>query len=485
MDIPPAAPGPSAGGSRKEARKDPSGSGVGVRPRWGSACVLTPGTGADRERYRLGIRRVSRALLAAQRPIRVLKSVHWPDAVATRFFARKERELPEFDYAPLGFDPARKTAELRSLADLLDPGDPLQAILRDTAVQYADVVRMLEGRGTKAFYAASCRLYGHPLEPFAGQTTTSLDLARHLDKLVGNGEPHALPPGPMLTAEETARILQRRIERTFPGSRVRVEVSGLLTADAAAGAARIRIKRGRLFGRETIDYLEQHEGYVHIATTLNGLRQPFLPILGKASPRAVRVNEGLAVFGEWASHTMTVRRVRRLVDRVLAIRMAEEGADFLDVYHHFRGRGEEPAAAFDIARRVFRGGDLRGGAPFTKDASYLGDFLRIFNFARVAARRRRMDLLELLFAGKVTIADIPVLSRHLAGGEIRPPSYLPPWLRNRDWLTTHMALSSFLDAVRLAPTESHYEELFAQCAPPPEPRSAPSRGPPVPDPYHP
>ena len=327
---------------------------------------------------------------------------------------------------------------------------------------------MLESRGTPRFYQASCRLYGHPLEPFAGQTTRNIDLALHLDRILGNGAHLEPPRGKMLSAEETVALLKRRLGRVFRGTAVRVEVSHQLTADAAAGANRIRIKRGRMFSRETVNYLEQHEGYVHIATTLNGSRQPVLPILSKASPRAVRINEGLAVFSEWASHTMTVRRMRRLVDRVLAIRMAEEGGDFLQVYRSFVERGEPESAAFDISRRVFRGGDLRGKAPFTKDASYLGDFLRIYNFASVAAKRRRMDLLALLFSGKVTLQDIPVLSRHVLTGEVRMPRYLPPWMRNPGWLTTHMAVSSFLDDIRLRGTEDFYEELFGQCAPPAE-----------------
>jgi uncharacterized protein (TIGR02421 family) len=274
----------------------------------------------------------------------------------------------------------------------------------------------------------------------------------------------------MLTAEETVELLTRRLGRVFRGDRVRVEVSSQLTADAAAGANRIRIKKGRMFSRETVNYLEQHEGYVHMATTLNGARQTVLPILAKASPRAVRVNEGLAVFAEWASHTITVRRMRRLVDRVLAIRMAEEGADFREVWRSFVERGEPEAAAFDIARRVFRGGDLRGSFPFTKDASYLGDFLRIYNFARVASKRRRLDLIALLFAGKVTLMDIPVLSRHALTGEVRRPRYLPPWMKNPDWLTAHMAVSSFLDDIRLSGTEEFYEDLFRQCAEAPGPR---------------
>ena len=79
-----------------------------------------------------------------------------------------------------------------------------------------------------------------------------------------------------------------------------------------------------------------------------------------------------------------------------------------------------------------------------------------------------MDLLELLFAGKVTVQDVPVLSQHVASGEIERPRYLPPWLRDRNWLTAHMAVASFMDAVRMGESELHFEDLFSRCADPPD-----------------
>jgi uncharacterized protein (TIGR02421 family) len=419
----------------------------------------------DRGAYRSWLLRVSRALVRAQLEIRLLKTLHWPDAVAQRFFASGGRELPDPPTPELGFDPRAREREFLEIERALDPGDPLQEILRQTALQYVDLIAMLEARGTPAFHEISSRLYGHPLEPFVGQTTTNLDLAIHLDRILGprSGDTLQVHPPNEFTAEEAAVRLEKRMRRNLGRRGVTVEVSNDLTADAAAGSAKLKIKRGRMFGRDTLDYLEQHEGYVHIATTLNGREQPWLPILGKASPRATRVNEGLAVFAEWASHTITVRRMRRLLDRVLAIRMAEEGADFLQVYRNFLERGEDPGTAFDIARRVFRGGDLRGGAPFTKDASYLGDFLRIFNFCRIASKRRRLDLLDLLFVGKVTIADMPVLADRLRTGEVAAARHLPPWARDKNWLASHMALSSFLNQIELRGTEAYYEELFARC----------------------
>ena len=427
--------------------------------------MRVPRPGEDRTAYRKWLLKVSRTLVEAQREVRILKSLTWPDGTRRRFFARKARELPRASYAELGYDSRRKSARMKEIAEALDPTDPLQGILAETALQYVDVIAMLRARGKREFYDFSRRLYGHPLEPFAGQTLTELDLARHLDRLLGPLKDKDLVARPRmaLTAEEAARLLRKRMRRAFPGAAVKVEVSRNITADAAAGAARIRIKRGRMFTRDTVAYLEQHEGYVHIATTLNGRLQRWVPILGKASPRATRVNEGLAVFGEWASHTITVLRLRRLVDRVLAIRMAEEGADFLQVYRAFLDRGEDEVAAFDIARRVFRGADLRGGAPFTKDAAYLGDFLRLFNFARVAVKKHRLDLLDLMFLGKVTIPDLPILVAHVRDGDLVAPRYLPPWAKNKNWLVTHMSLSSFLNVIHLPSVEAYYEDLFARC----------------------
>jgi hypothetical protein len=59
--------------------------------------------------------------------------------------------------------------------------------------------------------------------------------------------------------------------------------------------------------------------------------------------------------------------------------MAEEGADFLDLYRFFLGRGSDEENAFDNARRVCRGGLVEGGAPFTKDVCYLDGLLRVTN----------------------------------------------------------------------------------------------------------
>lgn len=60
-------------------------------------------------------------------------------------------------------------------------------------------------------------------------------------------------------------------------------------------------------------------------------------------------------------------------------------ADFLEVYAFFMERTGDADQAFESARRVFRGGVLTGGAPFTKDVVYLMGLMSVNYFIRVGS----------------------------------------------------------------------------------------------------
>lgn len=412
------------------------------------------------------LRQLSNALIAAQKPVRVLKAISWPERARTRFLDGKQQApLPEIEYAPLAFDARKRDQVFREIEQRCDPRDPLQALLCDTADQYRRVIAMLRARGKPSFARHSRVLYGTADQAFLGGPKTNLHLAEHLLQRLDAQPLERLRRGAPepLDAAQTAVHLQRRFDAYFGRGVVKVEVSTDLTADAAAGASKVRIRKGGRFSRATLDYLEQHEGYVHIATSLNGSRQPVLGILGKASPRAVKHNEGLAVFGEWASGTLTADRLRTLAERVRLVHMAEQGADFMDVYQHVLGLGRSTEQAFEQAHRVFRGGSPRGGSFFTKDTSYLDHFMRTFDFFRALMLHGRPDLGELLFAGKVAIEDLPALTEARREGLLEPPQYLPPWLAQPDWLGAHLALSSFFNQLDLTEVHAYYEALFRRC----------------------
>jgi hypothetical protein len=172
---------------------------------------------------------------------------------------------------------------------------------------------------------------------------------------------------------------------------------------------------------------------------------------------------------------MDLDRLSRLADRVLAIQMAIDGADFIEVYRYFLERGADLAGrrseqatdeqlervAFEQARRVFRGGVLEGGAPFTKDVVYLDGLLRVHDFLRAVVAAGRADILQLLFCGKLSLNDIPVLCELADMGLLRAPKFLPPWAADRRFLVSYLAYSGFLERVRIGRVHKRYAEVLA------------------------
>jgi len=80
---------------------------------------------------------------------------------------------------------------------------------------------------------------------------------------------------------------------------------------------------------------------------LNGRAQPHFKILGRAHAGTTEIQEGLAVFAEIISGAMDPDRFTRLSDRVIAIQMSIEGADFKEVFDFYNARIEDPDQAYE------------------------------------------------------------------------------------------------------------------------------------------
>ena len=151
-----------------------------------------------------------------------------------------------------------------------------------------------------------------------------------------------------------------------------------------------------------INQLINHEALLHVATTLNGRMQKSMPVLGANYGSLTKTQEGLAVFAEFITGSVDVKRMRRLSDRVIAIDMAINGADFIEVFRFFLERSDTKTQAFESTRRVFRGGLNSGGAPFTKDIVYLDGLIRVHNFFRAAVSSGKEDVSKLIFITKAS-----------------------------------------------------------------------------------
>ena len=421
--------------------------------------------------YREKLQTLSDQLVAIQRPILILDAIKWPQHLQQTFFASGARELPAVDthyyeQQRLAFDPAGKRDELkqlkRAIVKQLGKGDALGRILQQTVDQYRIVIDMLEARGKPGFLPRSRELYGSARDHMRGDRKTLLELGQRLCHIFSlPAAAHLARPYPKkLNATDAVHTLQQRLGGYFSDSNFKVCLDDGIVSDASAGGDTIKVNSKAHFSELDLQVLEVHEGWVHVGSTLNGRQQPWATWLSVGSPRITATQEGLAILMETLTFSSFPNRARRISDRVIAIDMAEQGADFIDVYKYFARRGLSEHDSYIIAQRTFRGGMVNGGACFTKDLSYVKGFVEVVNFIRSAILSGVPELLPMLFVGKVTLDDLPSLYQHSLEGLIKPPQYLPPMFRDLNGLYTWFGFSSGMTLIDLGRVQNHFEKLF-------------------------
>lgn len=421
--------------------------------------------------YKEKIKQLSDRLVDAQKPIRVLNSIKWGPEVEEEFFAHKEKKLPSVDERyyhknPLEFNVHEKdnelTAIIKDAKTLLGEQDQIGGLLIKMAEEYRQLVYMLEARGTPKFYEISRKLYGSPKDTFFDGTNTISSQGRQLYQILSSFEHKSLGHDyPKIVDSETVMTeLQNRFAKSFLKDKIEVKISDGITADASAGSDILKIKQGAMFSRKDIDIFEVHEGWVHVATTLNGKAQKIATFLSKGPPRCAATQEGLAIMMEIFTFSSYPLRARTINNRILAVEKAEDGANFLDIYEFYLIEGYDKVDAFRNASRVFRGGCVDGGVPFTKDISYCRGFIENYNFIRTAIKRGRPELIPFLFTGKLHVDDVPILFQKSLEGIITPPELLPPHFQDLNGLAVWMSFSNFLNVVDMQRVTEHYDRLF-------------------------
>ncbi|HEX7814826.1 flavohemoglobin expression-modulating QEGLA motif protein [Dyella sp.] len=396
-------------------------------------------------------------LLGAVRGIRILPTVAWPASLEDRMieaYTKGNYTLPEVRYhVP---DLAEARSELDAIEREAGEDDPLGEYLRRTAESWRVAAEMLEAAGTAGVTGPSIALYGKPGDAIPGSSRSNLDAARYFVEL--SDELGADLEDDDISAHISAETLQADLARTlgefFGEGIIQVEVDDELTAKAAAGATRVRLRGGTRFSEYDRQQLLNHEAFVHSLTALNGRAQPLLASLARTSPRVTATQEGLAVFAELMSGAIDIARLKRISLRILAIDMALNGADFVQVYKFFQEFGQSPADSFHSAQRVFRGVPVTGGAAFAKDNVYLSGLLAVHTFFRWALKQRRMDLLRHLFAGKLALHDVMSLEPYFASGDILPPRWLPPWMQHVHGLAGKLAFSLFVNRIHMGKVQA-------------------------------
>jgi uncharacterized protein (TIGR02421 family) len=391
-------------------------------------------------------------MVRVARSIKLLNMVSWGASEQQRFldgYARGECTLPNHQYPKYDFTEARR--ELEAVERESDPDHPLGHYVCDSARSWGIACELLEALGTPEVTTHSVRLFGRPDEALPGGGPTTREAARHFIDIANELDKELLAPSEQVQISATALQLQLQaaLDDFFDKREIEVVLDPELIAKAAAGAHRIRLRTGAAFSDYDRHQLLEHEALVHSLTALNGREQPQLQSLSLSSPRTTATQEGLATFAEQITGSIDIERMKRISLRIEAVAQAMEGADFIEVFRYFLDAGQPPNESFVSAQRVFRGVPTTGGCAFTKDTVYVRGLIGVHTFFRWALRQRKLRLCRMLFAGKMTLADVQRFEPMFDCGALVPPKYLPQWVSRANGLAGMLAFSLFANRIRL------------------------------------
>jgi uncharacterized protein (TIGR02421 family) len=418
------------------------------------------------------IRDLSDKIVTAQSPIRILDSIKWDDNVREEFFKNKCEKLPlvDKDYYlkyPLPFDANDKIIEFRSIIreakNQLGQYSNISGLIESRCEDYCKAIHMLSARGTSLFSHLAMELYGSPDDAFypAGPRLSELGvlLADTLKTLTQELRTDA--DEKRYTGIEAMTILQGRLSTYFSHhNQMMVQLSDNIIADAAAGANVIKINQNAMFSERDLKYLEVHEGWVHLGTTLNGNAQPLCTFLGKGSPSSSVTQEGLAIINEIFTFSSYPTRLLKITNRVAALELARNGANFIDIFRFFKEQDFDDNECYAYSVRTFRGGLPENTGPFTKDLSYAKGFVLIYNYIRLAVKQGLTKQIPIFFVGKTLIEDIQALTELVDEGIVSMPMYLPPNFKDLAALSCWMSMSLFLNKFDLDTVAKHYSLIL-------------------------
>jgi uncharacterized protein (TIGR02421 family) len=223
--------------------------------------------------------------------------------------------------------------------------------------------------------------------------------------------------------------------------------------------SRVRVRSDGRFSELELGALWNHEVESHCLTAQNGGRQTNCPFLSSGGPRTTMTQEGIAVFHEMFGHTMSQSRFLTLCDRIEAVHMVEQGADFMELYRWFGSRCDSELEAFYAAQRIFRGAPLGGRYPFTKDVVYLSGLLEIYHFLQAATKVQDRILIECLLSGRIAMEDVGVIEWLRLHGILEPPHFIPDWLKNWESLVSFFSFFGVvLHSVDLSSFQSYFDD---------------------------
>ena len=308
-----------------------------------------------------------------------------------RFFASKFSEEPVFNYRKIKFNPFQLQRQLfdQRLEDI--PDEDIRKMYHDTIYEYSGLVQCVASVGKKnKFFYNSLRVFGTPQE----KDVKNAKFILHFHK-----EEDAEEMVPRYNADQAQAYFQAFGEK-YP-FRFRIKQTNSITAAAMAlnTTQTLVVKKNRKFSDNDLKILANHEIGVNMLTTFNGLNQP-LRIFSHGFSNHHLTQAGLAVFSEYMSDSLTLKRMKELAYRVLAADSLIKGYSFSDTFDLLYNQYKlDKDTAWSITLRAHRGGG------FTKDYQYLSGLKKVYDYYSAGKK------MGLLLTGKVSIEDVPLIEK--------------------------------------------------------------------------
>ncbi|MBA6157035.1 DUF1704 domain-containing protein [Tenacibaculum sp. S7007] len=303
------------------------------------------------------------------------------------FFASKYTINPVFKYPTRDFDKFKLHREFFTLKLELIEDEKIRSLYEEIIYSYSGLIQCIETIGEeKKFYYNSLRSFGTPTE----QDVENAKFILHFET---ENEADAIfqPKYSTKEAETIFKEYANKYDFTF-----NIKESSTMGAIAMVlnNIQTLVLNSNHTFSENEMAILTNHEVGVHMVTTMNGLLHP-LKIFSHGFPNNVETQEGLAVFSEYMSGNLTIKRLKELAYRVIAVDSLAKGYTFSKTFRLLHNTYDlEREQAFYISARVHRGGG------FTKDYLYLTGLKKIYDYFQSGKD------ISLLLTGKVSLEFI-------------------------------------------------------------------------------
>ncbi|SHI51064.1 flavohemoglobin expression-modulating QEGLA motif protein [Algibacter luteus] len=302
----------------------------------------------------------------------------------TRFFSSKYLTDPVFKYPEINFDRFKLHRALFTLPLEQIEDTTVKNLYEDIIYAYSGLIQCIQTIGDgKKFYYNCLRCFGTPTE----NDVENAKFILHFEE--ENQEEGVFKP--KYTAPET-EVFFKDYSKKYDFS-YNIKYSDKISAIAMVlnNVKTLVLNSNHKYSENEIAVLTNHEIGVHMVTTMNGLLHP-LKIFSHGFPNNEETQEGLAVFSEYMSNNLTIKRLKELAYRVIAVDSLAKGYTFSRTFRLLHNQYDlEREEAFYITVRAHRGGG------FTKDYLYLTGLKKIYDYYHAGKD------LSLLLTGKVSL----------------------------------------------------------------------------------